>query len=154
MKIREIYKNLKEKAKDYFGLSEKLTEEQLNYVLSGINQNILDKYKIVYSPNFLIFKPDEKGTRVENSLERKLINHDLRLKRDMPKKDYLSYLVNLKEEIKKNHKKNMETLRLNYLRKLNEFYSKIVETYSNGMESLREIFVYNRADGSSKIKFV
>ena len=153
MKIKEFYKNLKEKVKDYFGLSEKLTEEQLNYVLSGINQNILDKYKIVYYPNFLIFNPDEKGTRVENSLERKLINHDLKLKRDMPKKDYLSYLVNLKEEIKKNHKKNMETLRLNHLRKLNEFYSKIVETYSDGMNSLKEVFVQSRNDGSLKIQF-
>ena len=55
-----------------------LTEEQRQYLLSGINPEILKAYNIIYSSNTLYFKADKKGTDISKGLEYKVSSSDSR----------------------------------------------------------------------------
>jgi hypothetical protein len=142
MGLKEFYQNLKEKVKNFFGINrgylEDLTEEQRNYILSGINPEILRDYSIVYSPRNIYFKADKNGTKINKGLEYKALTLD-------PNPS--------KRDIKQIFNERMERIKLDHLKKLNEIYSSIVETYNKGMDYLRDIFVQNKSDGSVIINF-
>lgn len=109
-----------------------LTEEQRQYLLSGINPEILKAYNIIYSSNTLYFKADKKGTDISKGLEYKVSSSDSR---------------------KASFAERMKAIELNHLKKLNEIYSSVVENYNKGMDKPRDILIYNGSDGSVRVSF-
>lgn len=127
MNAKKFYNDLKEKVKNYFGWSKQnLTKEQRDYILSGIPREILENYKIIYSPEKIYFGANNGGTKIRN-LEYKLKNNSFYEK--------------------------MKNIELNHLRKLNEIYSSVVETYNKGLDKLHDVLIQNKKDGSVKISF-
>ncbi len=133
MIFKDFYYTVKNKVKDFLRIKKQtLTDEQRQYILSGINPEILRDYSIIYSPNRIYFKADKNGTNVSKGLEYKVASLDSR---------NLSF------------KERMKAIELNHLKKMNELYSSVVETYNKGMDSLRDIFIYNMPDGALSVSF-
>jgi len=157
MKIKQAYENLKLKIRRYFGAHEKdSTESQKNYVFSGMNRDILENYKILYSPNKIEFIPDKNGTKFPKSLERKVekLEPDFSGFEKMQGRDALDYLTNLKKELGRIHRNNMEAIKANHLRAMGKLYSSVIETYQKGLNALTNISIENKLDGSVSFSFV
>lgn len=133
MTLRDFYYTVKNKIKNFLGTKKQaLTDEQRQYILSGINPEILRNYSIIYSPNHIYFKADKNGTNVSKGLEYKIASLDSR---------NLSF------------KERMKAIELNHLKKMNELYSSVVEVYNKGMSNLRDVFIYNMPDGALSVSF-
>ncbi|MCR4327007.1 MAG: hypothetical protein NUV46_00300 [Nanoarchaeota archaeon] len=159
MKIKEIYQNLKEKLKNYFW-EEDLTENQREYLFSGMNPEILEKFKIIYNPDKIRFIYSDSGTAFKG-LEKKvesLDNSPLNISNVEDNKGSSEYLDSLRREIRENHKKNMETIRNNHLMKMGEIYSnfvgKISETVKGKIGNIKEYVLETFSDGKVRLSFV
>lgn len=128
MNIKKIYHNLKERIKNYFSDKNYLTDEQRDYIISGISPYLRENYKIIYSPENVYFKADKNGTRIKNDLEYRLKSNSFYEK--------------------------MKMIKLNHLKRLNEIYSSVVETYNQGLNQLKDVFIQNKSDGSLIVKFI
>jgi hypothetical protein len=148
MNLKKIYLDLKEKVRNYFGKEESLTKEQRDYVLSGINPEILDNYKIIYFPTGVYYKKHSGGTQIERGLEKKLIDYKIPFLGGKG-----NYFQDVCGKIKKIHYDNMKTIRLNHLKRMNEIYSSVVETYNKEMKNMKDVLVENFSDGRVKVSF-
>jgi len=155
-----MYRSLKEKFKRYF-FEETLTEEQRDYLLSGINPELLENFRIIYFPNRLRIISGEK-TILKNGLEKQLENlqpipfnlPNIEYKQNYENFSSDEYITSLKKQIYENHKLNMRKIRLNHLRKMGEIYSNTIEKISEKVEGIKEYFIENLSDGGMRLSFV
>jgi len=160
MKIKKMYRSLKEKFKRYF-FEETLTEEQRDYLLSGINPELLENFRIIYFPNRLRIISGEK-TILKNGLEKQLENlqpipfnlPNIEYKQNYENFSSDEYITSLKKQIYENHKLNMRKIRLNHLRKMGEIYSNTIEKISEKVEGIKEYLIENLSDGGMRLSFV
>lgn len=117
---------------------EGLSQDQINYILSGFSESILRDYSIIYSPKYVEMTLDKNKRNFHtNNLEERVFNKSL----------------NTIEKIRENFYSNIEKIRINSLRTLNKINSNIIDTSRKGLESVKEIAINEKTDGSVVFRF-
>ena len=138
-------------------LEKGLNEPQKNYILSGFSNELLENYKIIYSPHYVQLSLNKNGTilkKIKNNLEEKLDDFklDLFLKKGKTKSEMVKYYKNLKNKLKETHKRNMEKIRINHLRNMNKICSNFLENYM-GKQGFEKISIRHFPEGGLSFKF-
>lgn len=134
-----------------------LTETQREYVISGFSKELLENYKIIYSPTSIQMSLDKNGTRLKNlknNLEGKLEDFklDLFAGKESSRREIVNYYQILKKRLKEIHKQNMEAIKLNHLRNMNKIYSNFMANYV-GKPGFEKIKITNSSDGGMTFSF-
>jgi flagellar motor switch protein FliM len=117
---------------------ETLTQEQINYILSGFSDSLLRDYQIIYSPVYIQMTLDKKRTNFySKNLESKVEDKQLRFI----------------ERLRENFKRNMNQIKIDSLRNINRINSTIIETYKEGLDNIKNISIKERNDGSVIYRF-
>ena len=146
-----LYKRLKSKILDYFNFKKKFdfSEEQLDYILSGMSLFIRKNYHINYSPSYISFFNKER--RPFRSLPKK--NLERKLSSKYPG-DYNENSIKNLRSLYLHHIKRLQEIQADHFKRLNEIYSRVIEAYNKGMNNLKDVFVENQSDGSLVFRFV
>ena len=156
MKIKEIYRNVISKIKNYFNFRNESSSDLQNYFVSGVSPNVLNSYRILYSPDRTKFIRDSSGTKFSKTLETKLENVELdfKLLDSFKREEKIEYLKRLEESIKGAHIRNMQRIKMNHLKSLGNIYSSVVEKMNKTVENVKGYIFESLPFGGVRLSFV